>query len=525
MAQFDNTLETNMLQEIVKIVSGGYIRIFSGPVPTDTNAADPTGLLVTLQLPPNALAISGLPTGGVKTTLGTAIIAAPIPGTSGTLTAALGAAVIHPTPPILDGTAQNFNDNGTSVVMTLTTTLPNDLVFVCIESPMVPSSLSGGGLTWTALSNTTTGAGVQLRVYSALAAQPLTNATITVGFTSTTDVWVGAVAVANSSLTLDGSAITQNAAGTDLQFTTTATNDLVLAFWNHANDTSPPVASGWTTIWGNTNKWAVGQFRVVPTASTISCQDGALSDANGGIAWAVKQLSATRLENTGVLAQTLAPATMGAPALTIGTLAETLAPATMSAPALAIGATAQNFNDSGTSVAVTLSTTVPNDLVFVCLESAVALSSLSGGGLTWTQVATTVTNSGVTLDVYSAPTTTPLSSAVITATYATTTDVWMGAVSVSNVSYTLDGSPVIQDTAGTDNPITTTQANDLVLAFWNHANDMSPPVASGWTSIWGDTNKWALGQYKFVATPGSVSTQDGDLADANGGIAWAVKPL
>lgn len=290
MAQFDNTLETNMLQQIASIISNGYIKIFSGALGVDTNAADPTNTLVTLQLPANALGINGYPSGGVVTRLGTAVIAPPIAGITGTLAQTLAANTLVPTPPMLDGVVNGYNDAGTSVSLTLSTTKPNDFIFLCVETPVNLTGVSGGGLTWNNISVVVETSGVQLSVFSAIAPQPLTNAVITVTASTSTYIWAGAVAVNNSTLSMDGVAVTQNAAATDLQFTTTAPNDMVFAFWNHNTNASPPVASGWTTIWGNTTRWALGQYRIVPTASTISCQDGLLSDANGGIAWAVQQL-------------------------------------------------------------------------------------------------------------------------------------------------------------------------------------------------------------------------------------------
>lgn len=210
----------------------------------------------------------------------------PAPAT-GTVSVTLGAAANTPN---IDGAAQNFNDAGTSVAANLTTTQPNDVIFVCLESGATTTGVSGGGLTWTQIASTTNSGGTICQVYQAIAPTPLANVAISVTYAATTAVWMGVVAVSNANTTspLDGSVVIQNTKGGALNVTTTLASDLVFAFSNHDIDMSPAPAAGWTAVLGNTNKWALVQCQVVPTASTVNAQGADPLDANGSMAWAVK---------------------------------------------------------------------------------------------------------------------------------------------------------------------------------------------------------------------------------------------
>ena len=76
--QYSTTLRTDQVASIATRIGAGSLKIFSGTLPANCAAADPTGLLVSITLPATALTTAS----GVTTLAGTWSATASAPGSA-----------------------------------------------------------------------------------------------------------------------------------------------------------------------------------------------------------------------------------------------------------------------------------------------------------------------------------------------------------------------------------------------------------------------------------------------------------
>jgi hypothetical protein len=194
------------------------------------------------------------------------------------------------------------------------------------------------------------------------------------------------------------------------------------------------------------------------------------------------------------------------------------------------GAACGHTNTSGTSGAVTLSTTATSGRVFVVVENnGTNVSSVTGGGLTftgrlqWSNGAVCGTTSDC-LSVFSAPFSSALSSATLTVNNSNSSGfMTIDAFAVSGQNgFDTDAS---LPAGGTTSPvvISTGNANDMLLCFYRFSSTSTPTEGAGFTKISGAD--FLLTEYKKVtATQSSFSCPIGTgNTDENAGIGDAVK--
>lgn len=113
--QYGVTLRNNQVSQIQTTVGGsGTLKIFSGAEPANCGAADPAGLLATINLPGTFLTS----TGGVTTIAGTWSVAASGAGTAASWRMYDGSAVCH-----VQGNMTDLVLNNTSIAIGQTVTV------------------------------------------------------------------------------------------------------------------------------------------------------------------------------------------------------------------------------------------------------------------------------------------------------------------------------------------------------------------------------------------------------------------
>jgi PKD repeat protein len=155
-----------------------------------------------------------------------------------------------------------------------------------------------------------------------------------------------------------------------------------------------------------------------------------------------------------------------------------------------IDGSAHKADTTGTATSLTqsLTTSDTNDLIFACLALGTAQTSaptISGGGLTWTLQYHS--SSDYKLCVWSAPAASALASASITVTIgiASNLNLHLFGLNGAGASPALDGSPVSASGTGTAPSvnITTTNANDIVLGFFQTNGGPTVTLAANWTAV------------------------------------------
>lgn len=388
--------------------------------------------------------------------------------------------------PTLDGTATGIAGGSSPVSATLTTTTANDIIcaLVFIEAPTANrwiSGVSGGGLTWAKRTQATGfaasgfNAAQSLELWWALAPSPLAAVTITATMSGAYDdaaILVFGVAGCNTTAPWDANA----SLAARLSFfgatvptfngiSTTQANDfLIFGFGSGASQGIGTVPTGFTqigaTINGGGARWAsIGAaYRNVTSAQSNQTYAWGSVFASGG--------------NAAIF-----------DALTADTGGSTASPR----PNWEV--LTRNTVSAGASVALETAGISAND-VFVLLAycqnagaAPPAISSVSGGGLTWVRRLRSHGSTLGNLEVWSAQATGTLALSTITVTYASSADgasVVLLSVAGCDTSR-WDGNvgllPAMVSNTANANPWTpslsasTSQAHDLVIAAVGLANN------------------------------------------------------
>lgn len=180
----------------------------------------------------------------------------------------------------------------------------------------------------------------------------------------------------------------------------------------------------------------------------------------------------------------------------------------------------------GTTLSATLTTTNANDVICAFILTNGATNSISSvtdnSGVTaaWSKFAST--SSGLDFELWYTTATAALSGASITMNCPSPTFITMHVFGVSgaHTASPFDGSGVIS----TSDPIsiTTSDANDLLIAGFRMSSTSNPTAGSGWTQIQG--NHFQVSECKTAATAGTYSATIGTgVGDANEGIVAAIR--
>jgi len=398
--------------------------------------------------------------------------------------------------PVLDGMATGQSSGSTTLAATLTTTGTNRVIcaLVYLEkfSP-VPSwvtGVSGGGLTWNKRTQATvfTGSGTPLGAYDpqtlelwwALAPSALAAVPITATFTAASDdaaILVFGVSGCNTTTPWDSDASLAarkvNFGGIAPSFANISTaqaNDfLIFGFGSNTSQGMGTLPTGFTTI-GSTVNGGGSRY-----ASIGACYRG---------------VTATQTAQTFTWgsAFTTAQAAVLFDALTADTGGSTTAPRP----------TWEMFARKGLGATSTITVDVAgfsaNDVIVLatyCLQTAgVAVSTVTGGGLTWTRRARTHGSTRGNLEIWSAQVTGTLASSTITVTYAAAVDsasvLAMALTGVDAARWDANaGVPAMASNAVAGSwtasvpSVATSSARDLVLAVLGVSGNAGTSVPSG----------------------------------------------
>ena len=492
-------------------------------------------------------------TGGTLTNAGTGDV------TGGTISTLNGVSVTNTggtmttsTPLALDGNGfANKATSTTSASVTLTTTKTNDVIILdIVQNGTAVSSVSDvAGLNWhqRAVAGT---AGQTIYEYYAIAANALSADVITVNFAgaaSYADLNAFGVSGANTSSPFDSNvSVPASPAASTGSITTSNANDLIIAGYRFGSNAAPAAGSGWTTL-NASGGYYLSEYQIVSATQAGLVATASTGDENGGIIDAIQAGSATvsassmvkveagstlALNHTTITGGTLTNAGTGdVTGGTISTLngvsvTNTGGTMTTSTPLALDGNGFANKATSTTSASVTLTTTKTNDVIILdIVQNGTAVSSVSDvAGLNWHQRAVAGT-AGQTIYEYYAIAANALSADVITVNFAgaaSYADLNAFGVSGANTSSPFDSNvSVPASPAASTGSITTSNANDLIIAGYRFGSNAAPAAGSGWTTL-NASGGYYLSEYQIVSATQAGLVATASTGDENGGIIDAI---
>lgn len=187
--------------------------------------------------------------------------------------------------------------------------------------------------------------------------------------------------------------------------------------------------------------------------------------------------------------------------------------------ALSLDGSAHLTGATASAPTITLTTSNSNDIIYLGIVSNAAVTSVSGGGLTWNARAST-NAAGNFVTSYYAIAASPLSSAVITINMASSTYVTADIFGISGADTASpfdSGGP--QTNASGPASITTANANDFVVGIvLNNQNQ-----GTGWTIIPASVpTDFQMSEYRIESSTGTFTANDSG-GGATMSIADAVK--
>jgi hypothetical protein len=440
----------------------------------------------------------------------------------------------------------------TSASVTLTTTQANDVIILDIvqNGASVSSVTDVAGLVWhqRAVAGT---AGQTIYEYYAIAPSALSSDAITVyfaGAASYADLNAFAVSGANTSAPFDSSvSVPATPAASTGSITTGNANDLIVAGYRFGANAAPAAGSGWTAI-NASGGYYLSEYQVVSSTQAGLVATASTGDENGGIIDAIVQAPASGGTSTAAIAVD-AGSTLDLSNTTIaggllnstgtvdvtGGATSTLAGVSVtdsgsigtSAGSLALdGNGFANKAVPSTSASVTLTTTHANDVIILdIVQNSTSVSLVSDtAGLIWHQRAVTG-SAGQTIYEYYAIAANALSSDAITVYFAgaaSYADLNAFAVSGANTSSPFDSSVSVPATpAASAGSITTSNANDLIVAGYRFGANAAPAAGSGWTAI-NASGGYYLSEYQVVSSTQAGLVATASTGDENGGIIDAI---
>jgi large repetitive protein len=271
--------------------------------------------------------------------------------------------------------------------------------------------------------------------------------------------------------------------------------------------------------------------------STVKVYDGATllgtASTNGSGAWSYTtaalsngghNLTATATDAAGNVSTA-----SGAMAVTVDTVAPVAPTFSVNGVGGTLALDGHGFTNKPTwsnSASVSLTTTKANDVIILdVVQNGFSVNTVTDtAGLTWHQRAVTG-SAGQTISEYYAIAPNALSGdsiTVATASAASYTDLNAFAVSGANTASPFDNNVFTPVTAASSTAaVTTSNANDMIIAGYRFAFDATPAAGSGWTTI-NAASGYYLSEYKIVSTTQAGLVATASTADQNGGIVDAI---
>jgi large repetitive protein len=298
---------------------------------------------------------------------------------------------------------------------------------------------------------------------------------------------------------------------------------------DHITDASTVTLTG--TAEANSTVKVYDGATLLGTASTNS--SGAWSYTTAALSNGAHNLTATATDAAGNVS--VASSAMPVTVDTVAPVAPTIASLTPdNGIAIATGSGTLALDGHGftnkptwsNSTSVSLTTTKANDVIILdVVQNGSSVNTVTDtAGLTWHQRA--VTGSGSqTISEYYAIAPNALSGdsiTVATAGAAFYTDLNAFAVSGANTASPFDNNLSTPVTAASSTAaVTTSNANDMIIAGYRFASDATPAAGSGWTAI-NAASGYYLSEYKIVSTTQAGLVATASTADQNGGIVDAI---
>ena len=463
-----------------------------------------------------------------------------------------GGTVTTSAPLALDGNGfANKSAPTTSASVTLTTTHPNDVIILdIVQNGTAVSSVSDvAGLNWhqRAVAGT---AGQTIYEYYAIAANALSADVITVNFAGAAgyvDLNAFGVSGANTSSPFDSNvSVPASPAASAGSITTSNANDLIIAGYRFGSNAAPAAGSGWTTINASGNYY-LSEYQIVSATQAGLVATASTGDENGGIIDGIQAGSTTVSASTAVKIDAGSTLDLTNAIISFGTLSNSgTVVVTGGATSALDGVSVSNGGATGTgagslaldgngfanksapttSASVTLTTTHPNDVIILdIVQNGTAVSSVSDvAGLNWHQRAVAGT-AGQTIYEYYAIAANALSADVITVNFAGAAgyvDLNAFGVSGANTSSPFDSNvSVPASPAASAGSITTSNANDLIIAGYRFGSNAAPAAGSGWTTLNASGNYY-LSEYQIVSATQAGLVATASTGDENGGIIDAI---
>ena len=190
----------------------------------------------------------------------------------------------------------------------------------------------------------------------------------------------------------------------------------------------------------------------------------------------------------------------------------------------------QEFPGNVSPSVITFTTAQSNELIFISFTvnsttgTVTSISDNSGVTSAWAQAASQLVAGLGSLEIWYTKASAPMSAASISVVHPTTVTffaVTAFGVTGANTSAPFDGAAV----TGPSDPlsITTTVANDLVIAAYRSNTTSGPTAGTGMTQI-GITGSYNVTEYRVASTAGTYSCPiAAGAGGSNAGIVLAVK--
>lgn len=203
------------------------------------------------------------------------------------------------------GVGTNPGTSGSSPTVTLTTTGAGKIVVIATINSASVNSISGGGLTWSRIGRSDTGAFTnKIEAWRADAASALTGAVITLNLNAGAE-YATIIAFCIEGCvtgTSDTEGLSEGATA-PRSVTTTSANTIVVGGFRFGGTSDPSAGSGFTER-GSTGGYTLAETKLLTAAATTSVTTSNDADSNGGVAWAFIKAGGGHVIAVGVASET-----------------------------------------------------------------------------------------------------------------------------------------------------------------------------------------------------------------------------
>jgi hypothetical protein len=189
----------------------------------------------------------------------------------------------------IDGQVHTNSGGSASLAVSLTTTLTNDYIIVCITTNGAPvTSVTSAHLTFSFIV-AVDAVGQDIEFWAAFSTGALSSESITINTTTSAFLTIDAFGVSGSgqtSLVFDSGG-PQTGIVDPVSITTVNANTMVIAGLRQSTFAAEPAGSGFSTL--NTADFQLVEYKVLTSAQTLSCTQNNPGTANGVLVIAIVQ--------------------------------------------------------------------------------------------------------------------------------------------------------------------------------------------------------------------------------------------